>query len=594
MVVCYEYTTADCRSYCPWGIVMGTISWLHLSDWHHKYPISRDRQKKRTQLLRDIKKTTTTILGAIDFILFSGDITNSGAKEEFDEVRTELIDPIRMQLGTAIPIYCVPGNHDIQRGDIGRIAAPLRNQIASLTSPEAWLTFNETVCDPALASEINKPLSNYFDFLDGLGCPLSRSKLHSVQKIEKHGIKIGLICINTAWNSARFNLQHVEPIPGGKAWLWDYGLLRITEAQLQNAIDELGAVDLGILMMHHPLHWIDEFERAKLEHMLFDCCHIVIHGHEHRPNTSRISSAFGDLVFIPAGATYAAASPDDPNYTSAYNFTTVDTEVFLGTVHHRIWAEVVGRWQADERFWAEGRSQFLLAKRKDYDLKLAHKAIINANKQYIRSVARRGVKQYEITICHDPEIVGGEHFIRQRVQLRLLLREGPPEDFAWSTEVDDMIIDHPNANVRKRAYNRLNLSVGMTSLNTAEDSACLFKWGCKVDSREQWLEYEYEKLDLPNNYYYFQLSRFADRVHLSLRPAKGYRYAYQPVGGFPDLKPVTNELLSIDTMTTNEMILPSQGYIIQWRPDHKTAVKAKSAVSYKRRPSDAGRARRTA
>ncbi len=169
--------------------------------------------------------------------------------------------------------------------------------------------------------------------------------------ISKHDIKIGLMCINTAWNSARFNLQHVEPIAGAKPWLWDYGLLRITEAQLQNAIDELGAVDLGILMMHHPLHWIDELERAKLEHMLFSSCHIVIHGHEHRPNTSRISGAFGDLVFIPAGATYAAASPDDPNYTSAYNFTTVNTKKsFVGTVHHRIWEENASEWKEDERF----------------------------------------------------------------------------------------------------------------------------------------------------------------------------------------------------------------------------------------------------
>ena len=101
------------------------------------------------------------------------------------------------------------------------------------------------------------------------------------------------------------------------------GCSALPKRNCKTPFDDLGAVDLGILMMHHPLHWIDEFERAKLEHMLFTSSHIVIHGHEHRPNTSRISGAFGDLVFIPAGATYAAASPDDPNYTSAYNFTTV-------------------------------------------------------------------------------------------------------------------------------------------------------------------------------------------------------------------------------------------------------------------------------
>ena len=577
---------------------MGTVSWLHLSDWHHRCPISEDRKKKRKQLLEDIQKKTDD-LGPVDFILFSGDITNSGAKEEFEEVRTQLIDPIRSQLGASVPIYCVPGNHDIQRANIANISASLRNQIANLTSIDAWRIFNDTVSNnPATATELNAPLSNYFDFLDALGCGVDRSKLHSVQTIKKHDIKIGLMCINTAWNSAQFNLQHVEPAAGAKSWLWDYGLLRITEAQLQNAIDEVGAVDLGILMMHHPLHWIDEFERAKLEYTLFNSCHIVIHGHEHRPNTSRISSAFGDLVFIPAGATYAAASPDDPNYTSAYNFTTVDTKSFVGTVHHRIWEEVRSQWKEDERFWADGRSQFVMAKRKDYDRKLAHKAIINADKQYIRSVGRRAVKDYEITISHDPETVGGEPFIKQRVKIRLLLREGPAEDFLCSTEIDDMIVDHPNEEVRNRAYHKIRISAGMIRQNTAEDSNCVFKWGCKIDSREQWIEYEYEKLDLPSNYYFFQLSRFTDRVQLKLRPAAGYRYTYQAVGGFPSKEPIKDELLSIDTFETNEMILPSQGYIIQWRPNHERSAKPKSVVRQKqRRPKEVGvghaRARRS-
>ena len=87
---------------------MGIVSWLHLSDWHHRCPISGDRKKKRKRLLEDIQKQTES-LGAVDFILFSGDITNSGAKEEFDEVKTQLIDPVRNQLGAGVPIYCVPG-----------------------------------------------------------------------------------------------------------------------------------------------------------------------------------------------------------------------------------------------------------------------------------------------------------------------------------------------------------------------------------------------------------------------------------------------------------------------------------------------------
>jgi hypothetical protein len=369
--------------------------------------------------------------------------------------------------------------------------------------------------------------------------------------------------------------------------------LRITEAQLQHAINELGPFDLGVLMMHHPLHWIDEFERAKLEQILFNHCHIIIHGHEHRPNTSRISSAFGDLVFIPAGAIYVGRTPEDPRYTNAYNFTAIDTSSFCGTVHHRVWLEELRRWDADSRFWLDGRSQFLLAKSKQYNLKLAHKSIINSNKLYMGFIGKRGTISHEITIRHDSENIDRQQFIRQHVKIRILMREGPPESFTWETGVDEMILAHPCEEVRKQAYKLVALARKMKKVKRRKEKN-LFIWGGIVDPKEQWLEYEYEKLDLPNNFYFIKISRFTNRAKLSIRPAKGYQYAYLPIGGFPPLKPIKNKLLSVDTVETEDMILPSQGYIIQWRPEHKpsrsvtTSARRKSRSKSPRRDRELG------
>jgi predicted phosphodiesterase len=566
---------------------MGTVSWLHLSDWHHRLPMTFDREKKRDELIKDIEKRAdiSDALEKIDFVLFSGDITNSGAKDEFQQVKTELVDPIRNAVGKAVPIYCVPGNHDIQRSDIDLIDADLKTEIAKLTTAEEWHRFNDTVKCAATATELNKPLSNYFDFINALGCGVSRSKLHSVQKITAGEIRIGLACINTAWNSARFKIQHAEPPPGSTHWLWDYGLLRITEAQLKDAIQERGAVDLGILMMHHPLHWLDEFERARLEQVLFKSCHIVVHGHEHRPNTSRISSAFGDLVFIPAGATYVGLMPGDPRYTSAYNFTTVDTNDFSGIVYHRVWADEFGQWgqwKADERFWLDGQSQFVLAKKKDYDLKVAHKAIINANKQYIDALSKRPATHHEIFIRHDEEIVGGEKFIRQHFKVRICLRAGPPEEFIWRTGIDRMIATHPNKAVRKRAYKLVKLPPNMKKAESVDgDENLEFQWTGMIGPKETWLEYEYEKLDLPNNALLMRVSRFTDRIKLSIKKAPGYHYDDRPIGGFPELKSTNDDIFSmgVDTLESNKMILPSQGYLIQWRPEHKAARSVANAPS---------------
>lgn len=433
--------------YRPLGYpVMTTVTWLHLSDWHHR-DMSLDRKVMRDKLVKDIsnRAVINDKLKKIDFILFSGDISFSGAKKEFDDARDELIAPIRKIIGEDTPVYCVPGNHDMERSRIANISPELRSTIARIRSKQDWQDFNDTMARPDTAAQLNKPLTNYFDFVEAVKGASDRSKLYSVERIERDGFTIGLVCINTAWNSARFAIQHADKGAAASVdpWVWDYGLLRITETQMQNAFSELGKVDLGILMMHHPLHWIDEFERAKLEQTLFDNCHIVIHGHEHRPNTSRISSAFGDLVFIPAGATYVGRSAEDSQYTNAYNFCVVDTGNFSGTVYHRIWLEVRGRWQADDRFWSEGQSQFILARTKDYDLKLAHKSIVNSSKQYIRYVHMRGALEHNVTIRHDAENVDGEAFIRVRVKIRIKLRAGLPEELFWMTGVDEMIVNHP-------------------------------------------------------------------------------------------------------------------------------------------------------
>jgi predicted MPP superfamily phosphohydrolase len=190
---------------------MGTVSWLHLSDWHHQ-TISFDQRLMRDKLIEDIEKRTTIGDGLenIDFILFSGDISFSGAKSEFKEVKAELSDPVREAVGKNVPIFCVPGNHDIERSRIIDISPDLRNKIAQLSTTRAWQQFNDVVTLPGTASELNKPLSNYFDFLEALNCKSDRSKLYNVRTIKRGGIKIGLIGINTAWNSARFKLELMD------------------------------------------------------------------------------------------------------------------------------------------------------------------------------------------------------------------------------------------------------------------------------------------------------------------------------------------------------------------------------------------------
>lgn len=63
---------------------MTTISWIHLSDWHQRGQ-EFDRKIVRDALLKDIEKRhkVSSELANIDFVVFSGDITYGGKREEY-------------------------------------------------------------------------------------------------------------------------------------------------------------------------------------------------------------------------------------------------------------------------------------------------------------------------------------------------------------------------------------------------------------------------------------------------------------------------------------------------------------------------------
>jgi hypothetical protein len=145
-----------------------------------------------------------------------------------------------------------------------------------------------------------------------------------------------------------------------------------------------------------------------------------------------------------------------------------------------------------------------------------------------------------------------------------------------------MIAMHPNKAVRKRAYKLVKLPPNMKKAESVDgDENLEFQWTGMIGPKETWLEYEYEKLDLPNNALLMRVSRFTDRIKLSIKKAPGYHYDDRPIGGFPELKSTNDDIFSmgVDTLESNKMILPSQGYLIQWRPEHKAARSVANAPS---------------
>lgn len=306
---------------------MATITWLHLSDWHQK---GRDfgRQVVRDALIKDIRQRQQIDprLTRIDFIIFSGDLAFSGHPTEYEAAQTHLLDPVLEATGLkADRIFCVPGNHDLDRDTVDEmLPLELQKPLQSDDLIQKWLT------DARKRKRVLEPFEAYSEFISNYSDqpdPTYASIIH----LEIDGKSIALLGINSAWMCGR-NKDSANKVN-------DYGFTLVGEPQIHDALAQIAEADLKIAVMHHPFNWLAEFDCDHIEDRLMREVHFILRGHEHKPSVSAIRSSAGDCVVIPAGASYDRRIANKPRYKNAHNFVSLDFDADEGTVFLRRWSD---------------------------------------------------------------------------------------------------------------------------------------------------------------------------------------------------------------------------------------------------------------
>src|SRR5258708_1600075 len=99
------------------------ISWLQLSDIHLRTTDAYNQRVVLDSLLDDIRDRITKDDLAFDLIFLTGDIAFSGGPQEYD-VAEAFVRRLAIACDVSLDaIYCVPGNHDVERS---QIIAPAR------------------------------------------------------------------------------------------------------------------------------------------------------------------------------------------------------------------------------------------------------------------------------------------------------------------------------------------------------------------------------------------------------------------------------------------------------------------------------------
>lgn len=266
---------------------MTQIRFLHLSDLHINDSHLRDTEVVLNALWRDLERYR----GQIDYLLFNGDLIQNGSRGEVIEFELALdrfIEPLLHITGlSADNLFIVPGNHDVDRR---RIQEFHDRRLADKFQDSGSL--NRFLDDLPNHASLLQRLDGFHSFVRLLKNEeyTSEKQLFSAYSINhKDALRIGIACLNSAWCAEGDD---------------DYKNILIGERQVDAALERLEGCDLKIALIHHPLDWLKEFDRASIFERLLTGFNLVCTGHVHREQLTQTISQQARTVFLQANALF--------------------------------------------------------------------------------------------------------------------------------------------------------------------------------------------------------------------------------------------------------------------------------------------------
>lgn len=259
---------------------INNFSWLHISDFHAGMEGSNNKWGQiREKFFYDIERHIQKSSG-IDLVVFSGDLTQRGEKEEYDFVLSELKalwNKFR-ELSQNPALFLVPGNHDLTRPKNG---SPILLAIANWGQDGVEEQIMRTP-DSLYLEELRKCFSGYSRLIEEIrktDIPLALDHQgvlpgegSAVLSVGQY--KIGIVGINTAWSHLRGgNLK-------SKILISEEQVHRSVPCELESWIS---ANHLNLLVTHHPDSWFEDDSAAVFRNEINPLGRFTAHlfGHMH-------------------------------------------------------------------------------------------------------------------------------------------------------------------------------------------------------------------------------------------------------------------------------------------------------------------------
>jgi predicted MPP superfamily phosphohydrolase len=267
---------------------MKKVRILHITDLHYSSKPKAARDRLLQNFINDLKKQE------YDIILFTGDIVNSGSKGDFESVFENFIKKIPSS--TASNVFYCPGNHDVNRSDERKaITDHIESKVESLDRLNKFVKQNSEDLEDSF-----RPLTNYFDFVKGqLDDEDKFNRFYTSHSRKVNDLDIGIVSINTSWLAL-----------GRK----DRGGLLFPIVELDAALDDIKKCELRILLHHHPIAYLKEFNEFQIEDVIHSNFDLSFSGHRHKSVNSIFITSNDGIVKI-EGAAVLASDGAEIGYT---------------------------------------------------------------------------------------------------------------------------------------------------------------------------------------------------------------------------------------------------------------------------------------
>ena len=271
---------------------MRPIRWLHISDIHMR---PRDEWSQNVVLLamhEDIERQRAD--SAIDFILVSGDLAYSGKAEEYVLVG-QFFDDLATASGVQKDrIFCIPGNHDIDRD---RQKLCFRGARIAFRDPSTTDSFLASPIADDFVTLLERQES-YRSFQSAYFGDQERiptnDGLGYVTRLIIDGVRLAILGFDSAWLA-----------DGG---VEDHLNLLLGERQVLNTIRAVRDGDdpphIIAAMAHHPLHLLQDFDRRNVQTRIEGFCHFLHCGHLHNPEARPTGNSPLGCLTLAAGASF--------------------------------------------------------------------------------------------------------------------------------------------------------------------------------------------------------------------------------------------------------------------------------------------------